>query len=383
MQRRVSFSPGILCLLVLAMPARAEAPVGSWVTGIDVKRQLAAPASVSWNMVPLARALASLSSAQRVAIVLDRRIDPGQEITFAVTTEPLADLLQRVAAHLSAGYCQLGPVAYIGPTDMARRLRTLAATRLDDVRALPAESARKFLAMRSWKWEELAEPAQLVDLLANEAGVTLAGEAAIPHDLWPAADLPPLIWIDRLTLVAAQFDLTFRIIEGGKRVELTGAPNEVRVIRNYAAGRDANAMVKRWSKDLPAAKVSLAGDKICVAARVEDHEAIESRLRGKSLTPTTVALGPERYQLSIEKAVLPKVIDELAVRLNLTVTWDRAAMGAAGLSAEQLVTVKIQDADLDALLRAVLNGTGLTFQRQDRVVTIRPAGGKTAAEPDP
>jgi hypothetical protein len=335
-------------------------------------------------MVPLARALASLSSAHRVAIVLDRRIDPGQPVTLAVTSEPLADMLQRLATHLGAGYCQLGPVAYLGPTEMASRLRTLAAMRLEEVRALPSGSARKFLVMRSWKWEELAEPAQLAELLATEAGVRLVGGAQIPHDLWPAAELPPLSWLDRLTLVAAQFDLTFRVSEGGKQVELTGPPSEVRVVRNYAAGRDAKAVVKRWSKDLPAAEVSLAGDKIRVAARVEDHEAIETRLRGKSLTPTTVTLGPERYQLSIEKAVLTKVIDELAGRLNLTITWDRAAMDASGLSAEQLVTVKIQDADLDALLRAVLNGTGLTFQRQDRAVTIRPAGsGKPVTEPGP
>lgn len=375
MRRRVGFLPGILCLLVLGIPARADESVGSWATGIDVKRQLSTLASVSWNGVPLARALASLSNSQRVAIVLDRRIDPGQEVTLAVTSEPLADILQRLATHLDAGYCQLGPVAYIGPKEMASRLRTLAAMRLEEARALPAATARSFLAMRSWKREELAEPTQLVELLASEAGVTLVGGEKIPHDLWPAADWPPLSWIDRLTLVAAQFDLTFRISEGGKQVEMIGAPSKPRVVRNYAAGRDAKAVVKRWSKDLPAAEVSLAGDKIRVTARLEDHEAIETRLRGKSLAPTTVALGPERYQLSIEKAVLSKVLDELAGRLNLTIIWDRAAMDAAGLSAEQLVTVKIQDADLDALLRAVLNGTGLAFQRQERAVTIRPAEG--------
>lgn len=99
--------------------------------------------------------------------------------------------------------------------------------------------------------------------------------------------------------------------------------------------------------------------------RVEDHELIERRLRGKPLTPTAVTLGPERYQLSIEKAVLLKVVEELAGRLNLTIRWDRAAIETAGLSAEQLVTVQVQDADLDELLGAVLTGTGLTFQRQD------------------
>jgi hypothetical protein len=382
MRPRAGFFSGILSLLlVVAGAAQARAAVGSWATGVDVKGRLAAPVSLSWNRVPLARALATLATTQRVAIVLDRRIDPGQPITLALNDEPFADALRRVASHLGAGYCQLGAVAYIGPASMSARLRTLSALRWDEARGLPAERAQKFLAMRSWKWDEPAEPALLARDLAAEAGVTLAGDAAIPHDLWPGADWPPLSWLDRLTLLAAQFDLTFRMAAGGHRVELVAAPSDVRVVRNYAAGRDAKAIVKRWAQDLRDADIKLAGDKICVTARVEDHELIERRLRGKPLTPTAVTLGPECYQLSIEKAVLLKVVEELAGRLNLTIRWDRAAIETAGLSAEQLVTVQVQDADLDELLGAVLTGTGLTFQRQDRAVTIRPLAGAGRGEP--
>jgi hypothetical protein len=375
MRRWRSFLPVFCCLLGLGSPARCVEPTGSWATGIEIKRQLATPASVSWDRVPLARGLATLSRAQRLAIVLDRRIDPDQPVNLAAISEPLSDILERLAAQLGVGYCQLGPVAYLGPAEMAQRLRTLAAMRLDETRALPAASARKFLAMRSWPIEELAEPVQLAVHLATEAGVEMTGAEKIPHDLWPAADWPPLSWLDRLTLLLAQFDLTFRIVEGGQRIEVLPVSDKVQVTRSYAAGRDGKAVAQRWAKDLPAAQVSLTDGKIRVAARVEDHEAIETRMRGKPLSPPPVALGIERYQLSIENASLAKVINELADRLNLTVTWDKAAIESAGLSADQLVTVKIQDADLDRLLRAVFQGTGLGARRNDRTVTIVPVDG--------
>ena len=46
----------------------------------------------------------------------------------------------------------------------------------------------------------------------------------MPHDLWAAADLPPISLVDRLTLIAIQFDLTFKVAEHGKRLELVPVP---------------------------------------------------------------------------------------------------------------------------------------------------------------
>ena len=188
-----------------------------WATGAAIGQQLAVPVSVSWTNLPLARALKSLAKAQHVAIVLDRRVDPERPITLAIDQEPLGEALEKIAGHLTLGYCQFGPVAYFGPPTIAKRLRTLAALRLDELRQLPTPVTRKLLMMRSSHWEDLTEPKQLLEDLAAEAGVEILGIDKIPHDLWPAADLPPLSWIDRLTLIAAQFDLSFELDKAGRK----------------------------------------------------------------------------------------------------------------------------------------------------------------------
>jgi hypothetical protein len=307
-----------------------------------------------------------------VAIVLDRRVDPNRLISLTVADEPLAGGLKKLAAHLRIGYSQWGPVAYFGPTPMARQLRTLAAARLEDARGLPPRAQNKFLLMRSWHWDDLAEPRRLVDELATEAGVKLVGADKIPHDLWPQADLPPLTWLDRLTLVAAQFDLTFRLDKSGQQVELIAVPEKVALTRTYQAPRDAAAVARRWAKAVPQASVTVEKNTIRLEGLLEDHELIESRLRGTPTQRTTVTPLKEVYQLSVENAALSRVVEQVAQRLNLQFRWDRDAIDAAGISVDQLVSVKVQDASLDELVRAVLAGTGLAFARHDRVVRIFP-----------
>ena len=53
----------------------------------------------------------------------------------------------------------------------------------------------------------IAELAQL----GQRSGVEITGLEQVPHDLWAAADLPPISLVARLTLIAVQFDLTFKV----------------------------------------------------------------------------------------------------------------------------------------------------------------------------
>jgi hypothetical protein len=142
---------------------------------------------------------------------------------------------------LKLGYCQLGAVAYLGPAETARRLRTIAALRLEDARRLPKDSQRRLLTARSWDWPELAEPRQLAEQLAGQAGLKIANPERIEHDLWPAAELPPLSWVERMTLVLAPFDLTFRFDRRGQ-IELVELPADPALVRTYAGGANPG----RW-----------------------------------------------------------------------------------------------------------------------------------------
>jgi hypothetical protein len=365
-----------LCAGVVACAWAAPTNASSRASGAKLKEQLAAQVTVSWSNLPLGRALAGLGAVEHVAIVLDRRIDPDRPVSLSLSQQPLAAAFAEIARKTDIGYCQFGPVAYFGPAEAARLLRTLAAVRLDELRPLGTAGARKFLVLRSWTWDELAEPRALLAELAAEADVEIVGAERIPHDLWPAADLPQLSWIDRLTLLAAQFDLAFRIEPSGRKVTLIPIDKDAAVTRTYAAGRDAAKVAKAWARAIPGVQITVDKGKIRLRGRVEDHELVEQRLRGKSLERPSVTAGPEVYQLSVESAALSKVIDQLTGRLNLQIQWDRAAIDAAGISVDQLISVKVKDASLDDLVRAVLAGTGLGFRRNGQEISIFPSPGR-------
>jgi hypothetical protein len=350
----------------------APAPPIAWAIGANLDARLAAPVSLSWSNAPLASSLANLSQSERVAVLLDRRVDPTTPVRLVLSQEPLEKSFAQVAGSAGVGYSQLGPVAYFGPRPVAKVLRTLAALRLADARALPAGAGRRLLQSKKWRWDDLAEPRQLLAELASEGGVRIAGTEPLPHDLWRAVDLPALGWTDRMTLLLAQFGLTFHIVGPG-RIELVPMPDEVALVRTYPAGRDAAALVERWAKTLPDARLSVDGDRVRLVGLLEDHQAFERRNRGGA-NNTRTTKGKQVYQLSLQGAPLGKTIEQLAQRLNVEMNLDRAAIDAAGISLDQLVSVKVENADLDELVRAVLKGTGLEFRRTEAVVSIFPAG---------
>jgi len=362
-----------LCTFLLFLNGSGEpAERIRWETGTALAQRLAAPVSLGWTNVPATRALHELAAAEHVAIVLDRRIDPDRELRLTVDEQPLGEVLSRIAEQLHAEYRQFGPVAYLGPPAAAARLNTLAALRLDDVKKLPAARARKLLRLGELDWNDLAEPRQLVTSLAREAEVRVIGEELIPHDLWPAAQLPSLSWIDRLTLVVGEFDLTFRVNAAGDEITLVTAPERAAVERTYRAPRDAAAVAKRLSQELPDAQVKLDGARLRVRGTVEDQQAVARALGEAPQQRTTVTAGQKQYQLAIESAALDKVVAQLAGRLALEVAWDRAAIDQAGISVDQLISVKVKDASLDELLTAVFQGTGLKYERRESAVRISP-----------
>jgi hypothetical protein len=203
----------------------ADAP--HWATGTNLQRKLATDkVSIQWAGNPLRRAIRSLSQAVQVAILIDRRVDPDQKLDLSLKDVPLGAALQAIAGRLDLGVSRLGNVVYLGPASVAERLPAVAKALEKDVRRLPTAVQRKYLSTRRLAWDDLAVPRDLLAGLARDSGLSIAGLENVPHDLWAAADLPPLSLIDRLTLIAIQFDLSFKVADGGRRLEVVAAPSE-------------------------------------------------------------------------------------------------------------------------------------------------------------
>ena len=353
-----------------------------WATGPALKRQLAEPTGISVTGIPLRKAIYDRGRDRQVSILLDRRVDPDQPLTMTASDLPLEQMLGQIAQRHGLGMTVLGSVVYLGPPHFTTRLRTLAELRRQEVRAR-SDVAERLLAVAAFRWPDFATPRDLLTRLAAESRLTIEGLAQVPHDLWAEADLAPLTWVDRLTLIAGQFDLTFELASDGRSVALVPIPDDVSIVRGYAVGSQAPRLAEKWGQMLPHAQIKIVETKIFVRGLLEDHERLAAGLRSGESAAKTAGRKPvenhparkseKRYTLKQAQGQLDLLLPQLAEKLGMEVRIDREAMERAGVSLRQQVSVSVTNATLDDLLTALLKPAGCTFRRQGNVIEVRPS----------
>jgi hypothetical protein len=388
----MSQSGCLVSFLLLAASAGLESI--DWQSGAALKRQLALPTSVDWTegptwpAPPLRKTLLGLARANRVAIVVDRRVDPDLKLRLSLRDVPLEDVLRQAAASLGLGMTKLGPLVYFGPPAYTARLRTLAEMHLDEVRALPNEAGRKLTAIDRLAWDDFAEPREILGQLAEKSRLRIVGLERVPHDLWPAAELPPLALTDRLTLLLGQFDLGFEVSPDGDAITLAPLPARVAIVRSYSGGADAQPLAAKWAAAVPQCDVKAVGGMIYVRGLLEDQERIAAMNRpagrsssrpAKTVTrpPAKVrraAPGETVFSVPATKGPLRVLLQQLAGKMQLELKIDEEAMQKADISLDQTVSFDgVQNASFDELWTALLKSTGCTYRHHGKTLLISPA----------
>ncbi len=366
----------------LASAQQAGPPV-RWRTTSEVTRQLKesiGTAGYSWQGISLRAVLRSLSQSDgvRIAMLLDRRVDPSKKVNLEFSEEPLEDVLLKIAGANGIGISQVGPVIYFGPQWTTYRLRTATESVRDKLRKMPDETRKKLSAVRAWTWDNLATPRGLLEELATEGNLKIEGLEAIPHDLWARADLPSMRLVDRLGLITAAYDLTLQIspaaaADAPSIVKLIPIPEKVALVRGYPAGETPEVLANKLKGIFPDSRFVAKDDTIFVKGRAEDHAMIHDLLAGKRVTRKRVASGETRIEkLSVNQIAVGKLIEALAKKLKLQLTMDKRAIAAAGIDLEKLVSISVEKVTISELFEEITSQAGLAFELTDGKVTIRP-----------
>lgn len=361
-----------------AATAATEAPrPTAWKTETELDRQLDAAVGITWASSPLRPALVSLAQSQGVAVFLDRRVDPDQEVDFSIRDLPLRDLFQSLADHLALGTCRVGSVIYLGPKRTAAVLGTLAALKQEQLQQLPAAIRGRVTRVQSWQWPELTTPRQLLEQLTQEAGLPMEGPVPIPHDLWPAVDLPPLNFAERLSLLLAGFALTFDCPDEGRVLRLLPMPPTARLERTYAVSSQQTAVLQELARRFPDARITRRAGGVTVAGSLDAHETLQRLLKGRRpATPGPAKPAPEstvRYSLKIENQPVGAIAEALAKRLDRKIEFAPETRGRL----DQLISFEVTAVPVDELLKALLAPAGLTYRLEASTLRI------SVAEPPP
>ena len=345
--------------------------VVAWYTGKDFQRQLQLPGPISWSDQSLRQGLKGVAKSQRIAIWLDRRIDPDRVMNITTRGETLQATLQQIAERLGVGVGFVGDVVYIGPKPVATRLATIAAIKRQATAKLPSEARTQWQRQQPFRWEALTSPRELLEQLATEVKVggpiEVVQSDRLPHDLWATGDYPPLPPTDRLTLLLAGFDLSFDLARDGTKIRLASMPKSVSISQTFSPDNALRAE-QQIGRAFPNVKMERRGNRLTATGRFEDLELIGRVLRGEKVTPLVIDGAKTRFDLKVDNAKVGAIIDTLKKQRNLTVKLDPAVSDKL----ETLVTFSVQQATLTELLEAALKPVGIAFRLDGTTLELLP-----------
>lgn len=340
-----------------------------WLTADEIQRPTAM--RITWAGTPLREALRNLSQSQRLAILLDRRVDPEQLVSLTLNGLSPAEAIERIAQGQKLGVALVGPLAYVGPSQHTRKIRTLSALRKQEAQQLPAAAKQAVLASHATSWDDLATPKEILGALAAEAQVKLLGLERVPHDLWGAAVLPSMAWTDRLTVVAAQLGQTFKFDKTGRQVALVPIGEEVRIERSYPGGANPKKLADAWKERAPGAEILVADGRVVVRGLLEDHERLQpSKTTPKPTNVAPAAAGKKVQTIKVDDISLESLLRQLEERLSIYFEYDQAALAAAGVPLSRAVSLDVKKATLDELLAAIFDPLHLEFTREGTTVKV-------------
>ncbi len=354
----------VFLALFLALPATAQLPADPlYGASRPLVGKMGQRLTLHWSAVPLREAVDRLSQSQRLSIWLDRRLDTSLEITLSLQDVPVSEVLQQLAGQASGDYVATGELVYLGPAANVRDLRTLMAIRRELVSQLPSKMKAALQSHTLVASPRLAEPREVIRLLAGRAGLSVVNGEAIPHDVWPARSLPPLPIADQLTLLLAGFDLTWEPDGAGQSIRIVAIEQPVAIRRVYP--KRVLAKVPHGVIDNDAVAPGPKDDQVAVTASAEVHSLLS---KGRARPPTANRRGVERqvYSLRVEQQPVGSLLMQLAAQLGKSLEVD--LQDKAHL--DRRVSFEVRKANLDELLKAVGEPAGLDVRVDGDVLRV-------------
>ena len=382
-QQRKLFRAAWISVLIAAahtVDAGDAGPSESFATGRRFNATLASRISASWREVPLRRIVDRLQHDQRIAILLDRRINPDQNCSIDMTSRTVRSALDDLSREVGAQAAVVGNVVYIGPEPATRVIRTIAALRNDEIFDSEDEVARKrqydLAAPFDFEWPDLKTPQGLLRQLTDQYALAVPTPDMIPHDLWRGALLPDVDAVEALSLVLIQFDLTFSWIAGGHGIRIVPLPELVAIDRKYRVRRGtAAAQADQWRQRIPGIRVTAvdAGE-IMVSGLLEAHESITAsktgRRRAAEPSPRVIPLSRRVFQLRTKNFPAAALFAKLA-KSDIVIDFDDERLAAAGIDlATRKLELEVENASADEFFGQICDQLGLDFEIDGVTVTL-------------
>jgi hypothetical protein len=359
-------------VLLLAVTLTAD----PWVTGPKFATEWDRPLTAVFENAELRDTLRKLGPDRHLALILDRRIDPNQTVAFSMRQESLRKGLSEFADTHGAEFVLTENVAYFGPVDRARWLRTGI---VQAERSMSTDAAKRpVLIRKTIAWDDLTTPREILEQIGKTFTVQIENPQKVPHDLWARATLPNVTAVEALSLVLIQLDLGWAWEPKGRRITLTDWQEPELIERSYQPRGKATvaSLLNDWQKKWPELAVTARDKEVVVRGRVEDHEVVAKSLSGgvnrvgPTDGPAPTPLAQRRFTLNEKNVPARAVLKELE-KTGAEILLDQDSLDAAGADLDRAVSIQVQKATIEEFLRAVLGSVNAMAEVDGLTITIR------------
>lgn len=346
----------------------------------EFDQQLEKSISASWEGTPIRTLLRRLSENRKVAIMLDRNIDPTIKPVIKLQQISLHKALWQIARQIGAEVSILENVVYIGPPKRAQVLRTLIQIRSDEIVGPDSQFSKgqqfDLVKLTSLQWNDLSQPAQVLHEILKKYHIPLDAPPGLPHDLWSAASLPPADLVQQLSLILIQFDMTFAWQPEGNAIKLVPVPRKVLIERTYSiksklAAQRLEPLIKQhqnWNWQVTDKTVTLR-------ALMEQHDQVTQALRPSQAKPDPgkppAPLNRQRFTLKLQNvsaAALFKKLEQSGVKLD----YNTRLLNASGIDLNKKINMNVSQATAEEFFQQICNQLDLDFEISDHTVTLTP-----------
>ncbi len=338
------------------------------VRGGEFRRAWGASVSARIDQQSLVQVLDHFCGSRRIAWVIDRRLDPDQNVSSNLPLSPLSELLPQLLSSIHAGVVAIGPSLVIGPRDKLIDLRTLV-----EIQRLELQHSRQTVPRKQalaqtieLHWVDLAEPRQLVEQVTQRAKIDLAGVEQIPHDQWKSGDLIGLTAGETLAVLAWQYDLQLHWQEDG-RAALVPAVLPSRITRSFTIPETRHEAVK---SKFPQLAWSVEGNSFQATGRIEELESVDQWLKGNTKPTPPPRPKPKQepkdwrdrsFTLRIKHAPLRDVLAALKQQ-GIPLEWNEEELVAAGIDMKAKMELRLNNATSEELLSALCSSSKLKYE---------------------
>lgn len=353
---------GIGCLLFFGIEIGAAQ---TWKSGSALRDALEGKIKFA-SKGELVDDLASLSQKSGVAILLDRAIDPSQKEAIPGDLMPLGQLLDQVAEQQNGTAIEIGSAIYIVPKTKGAKFDTLRAIQKNQLSKLSADSRKSLSQSRGLSWGYLSNPKDTLEAIVNSVGFKLANHKLIEHDLWRSQQLPNLPVWEQLVLLFNMMDRAFVIDDAKKTITAIKLLDDQSIQVPYR--KSYLARIKKFlaNENVTGANLAEQRGTVFVQAPYSVHNQLAALLtRKRSWKNKVVAGSKDVFDLktnAMRGAILKTIANNRGVELRYN--------ASVAKQLQQTVSVNVEQASADDLIKATLSGTALRYKLTDTHLDI-------------